>query len=159
MLPSLILDTNVVLDWLVFNHPSLDNVTIEAKANHINILTHTALRDELRRVLNYPILKLDAKRQEEVYSLYQSLCREAVVPNEFNAQVLLLPQGFPRCRDPDDQVFLALTLHTKADALVTRDRAVLALRKKARKFGVTILNVEEMRLRYFLQSQSNQPSS
>lgn len=144
---NLVLDTNVVLDWLVFGHPALTNFTTHVQAHHVNVLSHQALREELRRVLSYPILKLDAERQEHIYLRYQSLSHEVPMPAEFSAQTLLLPEGFPQCRDPDDQLFLALTLHANADALVSRDRAVLALRKKARKFGLTILNVDEMRHR------------
>ena len=141
---TFVLDTNVVLDWLVFREPLLADFTNAVQAGRVNVLTHDAVSYELRRVLSYPALKLDASQQGGVYSLYQSLCREAVVPRGFNAQNLLLPEGFPKCRDPDDQLFLALTLHTKADALVSRDKAVLALRKKALKFGVTILDLEQM---------------
>jgi putative PIN family toxin of toxin-antitoxin system len=147
-MPTLILDTNVVLDWLVFNHPSLINFTNYVNANLLNVLTHDAALGELRRVLNYPILKLDSARQTEVYSLYKTLSREAAIPAEFSTENLLSPEQFPKCRDPDDQLFLALAFHAKADALVTRDRAVLGMRKKARKFGVTILGVEEMRIRF-----------
>ena len=141
---TLVLDTNVVLDWLVFRHPSLIDVSDALKANRISVLSHDAMRDELRRVLNYPALKLDACRQQEIYLCYQSLSRDAVMPDGFSAQNLQLPENFPNCRDPDDQLFLAVALHAHADALVTRDRQLLALRKKARKFGVAILNMEEV---------------
>ena len=142
---ALILDTNVVLDWLVFNDPLLTAFTNAAQMGSVIALTHIAALDELRRVLNYSALKLDSTRQEEVYATYHSLCRDAVVPDRFTAQNLLAPIGFPKCRDRDDQLFLALALHTKADALVSRDKAVLAVRKKASKFGVTILDVKQVR--------------
>jgi putative PIN family toxin of toxin-antitoxin system len=142
---TFVLDTNVVLEWLVFNESSLLEFTYAVKAGRVHVLTHDGVRDELRRVLNYPALKLHTTRQDEVYRVYESLCQEATVPTGFNAQNLLLPDGFPDCRDPDDQLFLALALHTNADALVSRDRAVLALRKKARKFGVVILDLEQLR--------------
>jgi predicted nucleic acid-binding protein len=56
----------------------------------------------------------------------------------------MLPPGFPRCRDPDDDHFLALAHHAAADALVSKDRAVLKLRRRARKFGVRILDVRQL---------------
>jgi len=144
---TLILDTNVILDWLVFRNQSCSYFTQAVKANRVSIMTHGAACHELRRVLNYPVLKLDVTQQDEVYAAYRSMCFEAMVPAGFTAKNLMLPEGFPNCRDPDDQLFLALAMHTKADALVTRDRAVLALRKKARKFGVAILDVEQLRAR------------
>ena len=142
---TLIFDTNVVLDWLVFDDPLFVEFTNVVQAGSVNLLTHAAALDELRRVLNYPALKFGATRQEQVYATYQSLCHEAVVPDGFTARNLLTPIGFPICRDRDDQLFLALALHTKANALVSRDKAVLSMRKKASKFGVTILDVKQMR--------------
>ena len=56
----------------------------------------------------------------------------------------MLPGSFPRCRDRDDEHFLALTYHAKADALVSRDNAVYGLKARAAKFGVTIMNVPQM---------------
>jgi uncharacterized protein len=141
---ALILDTNVVLDWLVFNDPLLANFIHFVRAGQINVLTHSTALDELRRVLNYPTLKLDTIRQEEIYASYQSLCSEAVVPMGFTAQNLFMPAGFPQCHDRDDQLFLGLTLHAQAYALVSKDKAVLALRKRTRKFGVTILDVKQL---------------
>jgi putative PIN family toxin of toxin-antitoxin system len=138
-LATLILDTNVVLDWLVFCRPELVDLTNAVNESVVSLLTHDATRSELLRVLNYPLLKLEVQRQGEVYATYCALCDEAVVPDGFSAGNLMLPEGFPKCRDPDDQLFLALAFHSKADALVSRDRQVLALRKKARKFGVTIV--------------------
>ena len=142
---TLILDTNVVLDWLVFRDPLLAELTNAVKSNRVNLLTHDTALNELRRVLNYPTLKLDVKRQNEVYGIYQSLCRQAIMPSGFTAQNLLTPLNFPICRDRDDQLFLALTLHAKADGLVSRDKALLALRKRVLKFGLTILDLQQMR--------------
>ena len=56
----------------------------------------------------------------------------------------MLPGGFPRCRDRDDEPFLALAFHTKADVLASRDNAVFGLKSRAAKFGVTILNVPQL---------------
>ena len=56
----------------------------------------------------------------------------------------MLPGGFPRCRDRDDEPFLALAFHAKADVLASRDNAVFGLKLRAAKFGVTILNVQQL---------------
>ena len=56
----------------------------------------------------------------------------------------MLPGGFPRCRDRDDEPFLALAFHTKADVLASRDNAVFGLKSRAAKFDVTILNVQQL---------------
>jgi len=66
------------------------------------------------------------------------------MPPDFASDRLLLPPGFPHCRDPDDDIFLALAHHTRAAALVTRDKLLLKLRKRARKHGLAILDVQQM---------------
>ena len=46
------------------------------------------------------------------------------------------------CRDPDDQMFIDLALAERARWLISRDRAVLALAKRARAQGLEILTPE-----------------
>ena len=43
-----------------------------------------------------------------------------------------------RCTDPDDQKFIDLALRSGASALLTRDRAVLKLARRARGHGLRI---------------------
>jgi predicted nucleic acid-binding protein len=66
--------------------------------------------------------------------------REATLPTGYGLDNLLLPAGFPNCRDTDDQHFLALAYHARADGLLTKDRQLLRLRKRAARFGVTIVS-------------------
>ena len=44
-----------------------------------------------------------------------------------------------RCRDPDDQKFLDLAFAARAAVLVTKDKALLSLDRKARRLGLAIL--------------------
>jgi putative PIN family toxin of toxin-antitoxin system len=140
----LVLDTNVILDWLVFADPLLSTLGEAVSAGQLALYTHTPALDELQRVLGYAAIRLESARQAAVFELYQRQVRSCALPTGFALTNLMLPAGFPACKDPDDQHFLALTFHTHADALVTRDRAVLALRKRARKFGVTIVDVRQL---------------
>ena len=50
------------------------------------------------------------------------------------------PANTPRllCADADDQVFLDLALAERAGWLITRDKALLALRARARRHGLAI---------------------
>lgn len=139
----LVLDTNVVLDWLVFQDAAVQGLQPAVDQRRVTIVTHTAAIDELRRVLAYPQCKLAVETQRELVNQYRVLSCEAALPDEFALSNLLLPAGFPRCRDADDQHFLALAYHTKADGLLTKDREVLRLRKRASRFGVTIANPKE----------------
>lgn len=53
-----------------------------------------------------------------------------------------------RCRDPDDQKFLDLAYSARAAVLLTKDKALLALTRKARRFGVAILTPREFASRF-----------
>jgi len=144
---KLVLDTNVVIDWLVFDHEYLASFRERVRARDIQVITHTPAVDELRRVLGYPILKLDVERQASVLEQYLALASFAdgeptVAPAP--AAPTELPPGFPRCRDSDDDPFLWLAWRAGADALVSRDKAVLKLAKRARKFGFQIYDVPKM---------------
>jgi len=137
--PRLVLDTNIVLDCLVFDDPAMRELTTAIEARRVQALVHESTIDELQRVLAYPQLRLAEAQRQHVLNRYLAASTPAPMPESFSRDTLLLPPGFPRCRDRDDEVFLALAYHARAHALVTWDKAVLKLRRKARKFGVAIL--------------------
>lgn len=146
----LVLDTNVVLDWLIFRDASADCIVRSINERRVQIVSHQPALDELSRVLAYPQCKLAASEQQETLERYRSaVCIESM-PEGFGPDNLLLPAGFPRCRDRDDEQFLALTHHVRADGLVTKDKAVLSLRKRAHRFGVTILAPAQLSQRFGL---------
>jgi uncharacterized protein len=137
---KLVLDTNVVMDWLVFEHASLNCLRNALHSGQVTLITHVTATEELRRVLNYPVFKLDVTRQKDVFERYQA----QTSPSDLPAEITELPTGFPRCRDPDDDPFIALAWHARADALVSKDRAVLKVARKCRKFGFRILSVPQL---------------
>jgi putative PIN family toxin of toxin-antitoxin system len=140
---KIVLDTNVVLDWLVFNRTQITPLQKSLQEPHV-VVTSAAALDELQRVLAYPLLELEAARQSEVLQLYQALTVMGTVPEGFSRENLGTPSGFPRCKDRSDDHFLALAYHAGARVLVSRDKEVLKLRKHAAKFGVEIVDVPRM---------------
>ena len=141
--PRWILDTNVVIDWLMFQDPYMNPLRERVIDGRLVVLTHQPARDELKRVLAYRQLKLDEHRQQEIYAQYCRMTTEVALPPGATLKNLMMPGGFPRCRDRDDEHFIALAFHQKTDALVSRDNAVFGLKARAEKFGVTILNVQQ----------------
>lgn len=155
---KLVLDTNVVIDWLVFDDAFLASFRELVRARSVQVITHAPAVEELQRVLGYPILKLSVERQAAVFEQYTSLATlfeadSARAGALTSADVLAaagaampseLPLGFPRCRDSDDDPFLELAWRAGAEALVSRDKAVLKLARKARKFGFQIYDVPRM---------------
>lgn len=140
----LVLDTNVVIDWLVFDDPFMNPLRHGVRDAHIQVLTHPPAIDELKRVLGYRQLKLDPSRQQDIFEGYMAQTTVLTMPAGFSTRQLMLPGGFPRCRDRDDEPFLALAFHAKADVLASRDNAVYGLKSRAAKFGLTILNVQQL---------------
>jgi putative PIN family toxin of toxin-antitoxin system len=141
--PRWVLDTNVVIDWLMFDHPFMQPLRERVTDGRLIVLTHAPALDELRRVLMYRQLKLLPERQAEIYARYVVSTSEVALPDGASLKNLMMPANFPRCRDRDDEHFIALAYHQKADALISRDNAVLGMKSRAAKFGLTILNVPQ----------------
>ena len=140
----LVLDTNVVIDWLVFNDPYMTPLRERAALGTVVVLTHDSALAEFERVLGYPELRLIESNRVAALTRYRAQTQWATMPAGFALNAWQLPAGFPGCRDRDDDLFLALAYHSKANALVTRDRALLKMRKRVRKFGVAIWDVQQM---------------
>ena len=118
----LVLDTQVWLDWLVFDERSLAGLRAAVEEGRAEVLIDSACFAELERVLAYPLgrnVDIDACLEE-----CEKLCIRLVGEN--GAQFFELPQ----CRDPDDQKFLTLAAAARADCLVTRDRELLRLARR-----------------------------
>ncbi len=123
-LPRVVLDTNVWLDWLVFNDPSIVPLRTLVEAGRAQIYLDDVCAAELERALGY-----DLKREVDVPACMARAKRaayasEATVPF---AQV----EKLPRCRDADDQKFLEAALAGRADFLITKDHALLELDGRA----------------------------
>ena len=124
----LVLDTNVVLDWLVFDDPSVRALARGIEAGGVEVVTSAECTAELRRVLAYPQFELDATAQGAAMDRYTTHTR---VMEQGEA-----PSRLPRCTDPDDQKFLELAWHASADALVTKDKALLRLRRRVERMRI-----------------------
>jgi uncharacterized protein len=138
-----VLDTNVVIDWLVFDHPFMNPLRERVANGSLVVLTHDLAVEELKRVLGYRSLKLEAARQADVLARYAANTTTVALPSGAHAKHLMMPGGFPRCKDRDDEHFIALAFHQKADALISRDNAVYGMKSRVAKFGLTILNVQQ----------------
>lgn len=133
----LVLDTNVWLDWLVFDDPQIAPLRAARQASGIEIVIDAECREELRRVLGYTLRKvvLDEAAQETALAE----CLRLTMPPAAQVEGAVLPP-LPQCRDKDDQKFLVLARAACADYLLTKDRALLELaRRKYAHIGFRIL--------------------
>ena len=118
-----VIDTNIVLDLLLFKVPAMQALKLALASNKIQWLATPAMRDELARVLSYPkiMARLAATELDAESALAQ-----------FDAQahlVTVAPKASVTCRDPDDQKFIDLAVLHKA-TLLSKDRAVLNMKKR-----------------------------
>ena len=106
------------------------------------MVVHVQALEELQRVLHYPMFALDADRRQQIFRQYEQ------VADLFMATTAddVLPPAFPRCRDPDDDPFVALAYLVGADALVSKDRQVLGMHKRLVKFGLPVLTPRQLKL-------------
>ena len=128
--PIVILDTNVVLDWLVFHNPECDALHVSITADRVRWVATEAMRDELAHVLGRG--RLDARNPDlpALWARWSRHCIEAPTPAVGRAASQL------RCTDADDQKFIDLAVACGARWLLSRDRAVLKLARRLRSFGV-----------------------
>jgi putative PIN family toxin of toxin-antitoxin system len=130
--PAIVIDTNIVLDLLVFDDPQWARLRAALAAGELRWLATAAMRDELMRVLGYPLI---ARR------LLRDAREAAHVAAAFDAQVHAV-EGTPLrarfvCKDPDDQIFIDLAVAHRA-RLLSKDRAVLSMRKRLAALGVAV---------------------
>lgn len=127
-----VLDTNIVLDLLVFADPATALLRQLLQAGALQWIATAAMRGELERVLAYDHI---APRV-----VFYGLSAPGVLA-AFDAQARCVPVAarLPTvvCRDTDDQPFLDLAAAHGA-VLLSKDRAVLALRKRLRNFGADV---------------------
>jgi len=133
----LVLDTNIWLDWLVFNDPRVQALAAALSSGGLRWLVAPAMRDEIRHVLGRGVAARyspDAALIEAQFAAHS----EAIEPSEPSPRLV--------CRDPDDQKFIDLALARGARWLVSRDKALLTLAKRARPRGLLILKPEQWSL-------------
>lgn len=129
--PLLVIDTNIVLDLLVFEDPAQAGLRDAVQQGRVVWLATPAMREELERVLTYPQVarRLLARHRpaQEVLADFDGRSRR--VPPAARAPV--------RCRDPDDQIFIDLAVAHGAE-LLSKDALVLRLRKRLAALGVLV---------------------
>lgn len=127
----IVLDTNIVLDLLLFSDPAAQPLKDALAARQLRWIATPAMREELVRVLAYP--------QIVPRLLYYRLSAADVLA-AFDGQAQLMnvaPKTPVTCKDPDDQKFIDLAVAHRA-RLFSKDHAVLRLKKRLLPLGVVV---------------------
>ncbi|HSC64072.1 MAG TPA: putative toxin-antitoxin system toxin component, PIN family [Caldimonas sp.] len=131
----IVLDTNVVLDWLYFRDPRCAALEEAIAARRVQWIASAPMRDEIEHVLGRGALSL--RWPDGAESVREGWQRWATMVEECPA---VTPLGM-RCTDADDQKFIDLALASRAAALLSADRAVLRLARRASAFRLVITTV------------------
>jgi putative PIN family toxin of toxin-antitoxin system len=123
----LVLDTHVWLDWLVFDDPGIRLLRDAVQLGRAQIYIDAACDSELERVLAYDLGKHSIAPAAQAAALAQARRLARRIENALSPQERA---GLPRCRDPDDQMFLEAALAARAEVLVSKDRALLELNRR-----------------------------
>ena len=134
MTHHLVLDTNIVLDTLVFRDPRTRALHAalfdEPVMPDLLWLATAPMREELARVLAYPhiAVRLAFHGLQAAQVLGQFEARARIVP--------VAPKAPATCKDPDDQKFIDLAVAHKT-LLLSKDQAVLCMGKRLLALAVT----------------------
>lgn len=123
----LVLDSNTVFDWLVFAEPAACAVGAAVQTGAVRWLCSEPLWGEWAYTLARPLAaRWEPARQLALANLdaHRRWARFAAQPAP------AAPAGL-HCRDADDQKFLDLALAHPGCALLTRDKALLRLARRA----------------------------
>lgn len=128
---KLVLDTNIVLDLFVFRDERVASLHERLAGKEVAWLATSAMREELAAVLGYE--HIGARMAEASVSPLQVL-------DAFDRHAVMVEIAAPSkvtCCDADDQKFIDLAVAHGA-RLISKDKQVLALRRKLAAWGVAV---------------------
>jgi putative PIN family toxin of toxin-antitoxin system len=130
-----VIDTNVLLDFWVFDDSRVRPLRQAVEAGRFDCVRSAATDDELADVLQRPAFaaRLAARAIDPASLLARWQASARLAPRIFAA-----PWS---CTDPLDQKFLDLASTARAGLLVTKDRALLRVGRKAQRLGLSIVTV------------------
>lgn len=126
----LVLDTQIWLDLIVFEDARCGGLAEALSQGRVRAIVRGDTWDEWQRVLRYPALGLDEAR----ISLATDRSRAWATTVE-DADCRPAP-ALPRCRDPEDQMFLEVAAESRAHVLLSRDKALLELDRRLQRAGL-----------------------
>ena len=130
--PRVVLDTNCLVSALIFSRGRFAWLREAWQTKRFTALASHDTVSELLRVLAYPKFKLTRDEQETLLADF--------LPYVETVQIDATPDGLPAIRDADDIIFLVLADAGCADALVSGDGDIQAVRDQ---FHIPILTVAE----------------
>ena len=132
----IVIDTNIVLDMLVFGDMATFPLQAALAAGEVDWLATTPMRNELARVLTYAqiIPRL---------TFYQLSADDVMAAFDRQSHILAVaPKAGVTCSDADDQKFIDLAVAHQAP-LLSKDKAVLVMTRRLQVLGVRVTRALE----------------
>ncbi len=127
--PSVVLDTNIVLDVFVFADEAAQPVREALGAGTLDWVATTAMRSELERVLGYPQIV-------PRLAFYALSASDVLARFDAHARLVDAPaRASVRCSDEDDQIFIDLAVAHRS-TLLSKDKAVISMTRRLAALGV-----------------------
>ena len=127
--PAVVIDTNIVLDLLVFSDAASAHLKTALEARELDWLATPPMRDELARVLAYPQIV-------PRLNFYRLTAEDVLAAFDQHTQIVqIAPKASVTCRDADDQKFIDLAVAHQA-LLLSKDQHVLSMRKRLLAHGI-----------------------
>lgn len=125
---TLILDTNIVLDLLVFQDPRANWIRDGIARGQFELIYSSEMLVELTDVIARPQFAQSGYDQSTVLSSWTQMAIHKPTP----------PRCSFRCDDPDDQAFIDLAYHYRPSQLLSKDRKVLQMQRTLGEHGVWV---------------------
>lgn len=141
-LPRLILDTNVLLDIFFFRDPATQHLAAQLRNQRVAVVASDALIREFSGVLKRASFSLSENQQHEILQdwLQQITTIEGLTEGESEGRTknMTIEPAPWKCRDKTDQMFLDLAYSCRPSTLISKDKQVLKMARRAAKDQVRI---------------------
>lgn len=134
--PVCILDTNIVLDLLLFQDQSVSLLRQYIENGSLQPVGHYETFYELADVIGRSQFNLSESEQKEI--LQKWLAIHLIYPKVLDTETY--------CKDHDDDKFFNLARTVKASYLFSKDKKVLKARSKAKRFGCIVRRAQDFKL-------------
>lgn len=132
MKSKLVIDTNILLDLLVFDDQRAHPLRAALNESQLIALGSAYTVAEFLDVIARPQFNLNAEEQTKAH---QQLLEWLTIEQEEAIQTAPW-----KCKDKDDQIYLNLAFSHRPCTLLSKDKQVLKLAKRARQHDVVITN-------------------
>jgi len=127
MKPRVVLDTNILLDLFYFHDIGVQALSASIQSHEIIAYTCEAIWQEFEEVLERPPFHQSPAQIASIRAQNTNYF-EWFTPEKNSSGI--------KCIDPDDQIFIELSVEIAPCLLITKDKDLLRVKKRLEKFQV-----------------------